>query len=461
MTEQTDQPSQTPTEENNEHAEVYSVSQDQDGSLHFSRRDFLAFALAAGGTLLVKGVCPRFAVGSASSANQPLQAGMNPLPSVYLHAKPSIDSNILDTLHPDDLVLLIGDHADLGWAEVATQSDQRGWLERRFVDFTRAIRQASQDLDSTSTPTTTPTATPSPNDLLTLPGDQPVQQNKSFGYIQAQACGEGLQNGDFEAGHASWVEESSHGTNVLITDTWTDPHQGSWVANLGGVDYALDKLSQLFHVPADVEDLQTLEFYLKVTTEEIYGTPYDYLVLRLLDASGTPIHDDLSIADNTSPMDWSLQSIQLDGFSGHADRNIQIQFKATTDSSNISTFVIDEVSLNLTCGIPTVSYKIYLPIITMPEPTPTPTITPCVSYTCSCNSLPTSCTCNAYPCLDFPCACDSLPNVPCICNVFPCTCNAFPCSCNAYPSTCGCNAFPCACNSFPCFCNSFPTCSIT
>jgi len=452
MAEQPEQPSQTPPEEENEHAEVYSVSQDQDGSLHFSRRDFLYFALAVGGTLLVKGVCPRFGAIPASTTTQPVQAGMNPLPGVYLHAKPSIDSNIVDTLHPNDIVLLIGDHADLGWVEVATRSDQRGWLNRRFVDFTRAFKSASGDfgLSGTQTPTLAPTSAPNA--------------------LRIQSSGEVIQNGDFEAGHASWVEESSHGTNILITNTWPDPHQGSWVARLVGVNNALDKLTQLFHAPADVEDVQTLEFYLKVTTRESsITTAYDKLVLRLLDASGTPICADTSIADNLSPMDWSHQSIQLPGFSSHADQDMHIQFKATTDSASITSFVIDSVSLNLTCGTitptptntptptetPTAAYYLYLPIVVVSEPTPTPTNTPtktrtptntrtktptktpCASYTCSCNTAP--------------CSCNSNPN-PCLCDLNPCSCNLIPCTCNY---------LPCPCDSNPCACNAFPSCNIT
>jgi hypothetical protein len=440
MAEQPNQPPQIPPEEENEHAEVYSVSQDQDGSLHFSRRDFLYFALAVGGTLLVKGVCPRFGASPASTTTQPVQAGMNPLPGVYLHAKPSIDSNIVDTLHPDDIVLLIGDHADLGWVEVATRAGQRGWLNRRFVDFSRAFTSASRD----------------------------------FGFSgQLTSCGQTIQNGDFEAGPVSWVEEGSS-----ITNTWPDPYQGSWVAWLGGYDYAQDKLTQPFHVPADVQDVQTLEFYLKVTTEETGSSVYDTLVVRFLDAGGTPICTDIKIADNTTPMDWLPMSIQFHGFNSFADQDIQIQFEGDTDDLNITNFVIDSVSLNLTCGAPThtptktptktptltpsmtptktptltptqtstpAPRYIYLPIVLngfpptptntpteIPTPTETPTETPCPSYTCGCVAYH-PCTCNTMPC-----DCDTLCHCaiyPCPCNTLPyCNCNIYPCSCNAYPS---------------------------
>jgi hypothetical protein len=507
MAEQPNQPSQTPPEEENEHAEIFSVSQDQDGSLHFSRRDFLYFGMAVGGALLLKGVCPRFGAGPASKTTPPIQAGMMSLPKVYLHARPSIDSNIVDTLQPNDMVLLIGDHPDLGWMEVATRADQHGWLNRRFVDFSRAFTSDARDFNFSS---------------------------------PLQSCGDAIQNGDFEAGPISWVEESSHG---IITNAWPDPYQGSWVALLGGVDDAQDKLTQLFHLPADVDDLQTLEFYLKVTTEETVSFVFDTLVMRFLDASGTPISDDIAIADNNTPMDWSYQSIQLSGLSNFADQDIQIQFEGMTDVSLITNFVIDSISLNLTCGTitptptntstptitptstntstPTITltptntptqtktptatptktptetpaavYYVYLPIIVnggaAPTPTNTPTeiptSTPCPSYVnpCTCNLNP--CSCNSYPngptatfcnCHYGPCRCNSYPTGPtatfCSCNAFPCTCNSNPCSCNAYPcvcnafpctcnsNPCSCNIAPCSCNAFPCTCNSYP-CGVT
>ena len=118
MTERSNQPENPPA--GNEPPEVYSVSQDKDGSFHFTRRGFLTFGAAIGGTLLLRGLCPRFGANSASS--EPVQAGMMPLTRVTIHTSPSITSNIADTLQQNDFVRLISDHPDLGWAEVATQS---------------------------------------------------------------------------------------------------------------------------------------------------------------------------------------------------------------------------------------------------------------------------------------------------------------------------------------------------
>ena len=227
-----------------------------------------------------------------------------------------------------------------------------------------------------------PKLTPTPPDQPSQSGGETIRRTDEYQVARAQACGEVIQNGDFEAGHVTWVEDGSHG---IIANTWATPYQGAWVAILGGVDYALDKLTQLFHVPADVQNVQTLAFYLKVTTTETSSdSVYDSLILRFLDASGTPISTDIPIADNRTPKDWSRTTVQLTGFSSLADQDVQIQFEGKTDSTSITNFVIDSISLNLACGavIPTPTQTgsptetPEATVTTAPDATATPTTTP-------------------------------------------------------------------------------------
>ncbi len=361
MTERSDQPQKPPAA--NEPPEVYSISQDKDGSFHISRRGFLAFGAAIGGTLLVRGVCPRF--GTQSTPSKPGQAGMTPLTRVYLHTGPRIDSSIIDTLQQNDFVRLINDHPDLGWVEVATQSDQQGWVKRSLIDFSRAIKSSSRNFGLRSALTPTPTQTdPHLTCSVQLSGGDNMP-NEVLAAGQDQYFSEVIQNGDFEAGGIHWVEESS---GTIIRNDWSDPYQGSWVAWLGGPD-ADERLTQLFHMPADVQDAQTLKFYLKVTTDETGATVDDVFRLRFLDAVGNPISSDTHIRDNTSPTDWVQVSVSLTGMTGFADQNIQVQFECITDSSLDTYFVLDLVSLNLICGA---LYYVYLPVV-MREPPPTPT----------------------------------------------------------------------------------------
>lgn len=405
MTEQHNQPQQPPT--GNEHPEVYSISQDKDGSFHFSRRDFLYASAALGGALLLRGVCPRF--GTSSAPNEPAQAGILPLSRVNMHASPSIASNITDSLQPDDLVRLISDRPDLGWVEIATRSGQHGWVERSFVDFSRAIRSSSPDfdLDSAPTPTSKQGEPPQSFPIQLHSGDDSLKEISKAN--QPQSFVEVIQNGDFEAGNTAWVEES---TGSIIRNDWADPYQGSWVAWFGGPD-SQEKLTQLFHIPADVQDSQTLEFYIKVATQETGSSIYDKFYVRYLNASGSPISPDFAIADNTTPTNWVRVPMGLNGLSAFAGQDIKIQFACQTDSSNDTHFVIDMVSLNLAYGpipptatatptntptatptlTPTVvTFYTYVPVVVSQRPptpttTPRPTATPCPSH----NSCPSDC----------------------------------------------------------------------
>ena len=167
----------------------------------------------------------------------------------------------------------------------------------------------------------------------------------------ADLCGEALKNRDFERGHAFWIEESA-GRPHLISNAWPDPYQGSWVAWLGGYDNAQDLLSQRIYVPAEVQNEQHLTFYLAVDSNDDPLTPYDLLVVRFVDDWGNPLSNDIPIADNTTPMGWTRQSIDLVGFSGIGGMHVWLQFEATSNISLSTNFVIDLISMDFACHPP-------------------------------------------------------------------------------------------------------------
>ena len=442
MKERSNQPQNPPA--GNEPPEIYSVSQDKDGSFHFTRRGFLTFGAAIGGTLLLRGVCPRFGANSAPS--EPVQAGMMPLPRVTIHTSPSITSNIAGTLQQHDLVRLISDHPDLGWVEVAAQSGQQGWVKRSFVDFSRAIKSSSRnfDLSSTLTQPNTQTNPPQTFSVELHSGDDNSEKVTAAG--QAQVCGEVIQNGDFESGQVSWVEVS---TGDIIRNDWLDPYQGSYVAWFGGL-VAVERLTQLFHVPPDVEDDQRLDFYLKVDFEGTANEGVATFYLRFLDAVGDSLLDeDIKIADNVTKTDWLYFYVDLNGMTELADQDIQIQFKADFNVTNITHFVIDAVSLNLICEVipptptqtptPTATptqteepppvYYVYLPVVvraTLPDPTatststPRPSATPCPSHCASdCSSHCSSdCPSDCFSYCGFDCGWDCPSDCYSICSFY-------------------------------------------
>ncbi|HEY62116.1 MAG TPA: SH3 domain-containing protein [Anaerolineae bacterium] len=363
----------------NEHPEVYSVRQDKDGSFHFSRRDFITFSAVIGGTLLLRGIYPRF--GAKTAPGELVQAGMNPLPGVTIHTEPSIASNIADTLQQNDFVRLISDHPDLGWVEVATRSEQRGWVKRSFVDFSREVKSSSPNFDLAATPTPAPMQTNPKLTCVLRSCEAGSELEKAFEAEDVYNCGDAIQNGDFEAGKSPWVEETS---GYIVRNDYPSPYHGSWVAWLGGLNET-ERLTQLFHVPAKVRDTQRFDFYLKVSSEETGNAAYDILRMRFLDAAGNPISPDIPIADNTDEANWKYYYGDITEMRSVADKNIQVQFEGVYDATNITEFVIDKVSFKMTCED---IYYIYLPIVMRPvgpTSTPSPTSTPYPTAT-SCSS---------------------------------------------------------------------------
>ena len=397
MTGRSNPPQKPP--KSNEQPEVYSVRQDKDGTFRFTRRNFIYLSAAVGGTLVLRGVCPRF--GAKAAPNEHVQAGMNQFSQVFVHTKPNIASSIADSLEPNDVVRLISNPTDLDWVEVATQSGKQGWVNRDFIDFSRAIKSDSPNFELNDAQTTPPAQKLPGHGFSAHLNSENKTPNKDTSSIKDEICGEIIQNGDFESGQVSWIEYT---TGTIITDAYSDPYQGSWVAWFGGIS-AVERLTQLFHVPVNVQDAQTFEFYLKVTSEDPYIAVNDTFLLRFLDGVGNPITNDIAIANNTDRGDWAYIYVDLTGMSGVADQDMQVQFEAVLDATYITNFVVDAVSFNLDCDpippTPTATattpiYYTYLPItIKSATPTPTsrptststPTETPCPSY----NPCPTDC----------------------------------------------------------------------
>jgi uncharacterized protein YgiM (DUF1202 family) len=342
---------------------VYSINQNEDGSFRFSRRHLLYVSAAVGGTVLIRGICPRF--GTSPAASRAIHHRKTSLSKVYVHAEPSIASNITETLQNDDLVRLIYDHRDIGWVEIATRNDQLGWVERSRVDFANSIESNSPDFDFGSSPVSKHIRKQQRPRLNGKVHEGEVIQMHALLSNTAQSCGQVIQNGNFEAGIAGWVEDSP---GYIIRDDWPDPQQGSYVAWFGGID-AVERLTQRFHIPNRVLDTQTLFFYLLVSTEETSSQVYDTFLLRFLDTNGSAVSNDIAIANNTTPTNWLEIQVDLTGVTSVADQDLQLQFEASVDSSMNSHFVLDSVSFDLVCDT---NFYVYVPVIVSAPSTPTP-----------------------------------------------------------------------------------------
>lgn len=159
------------------------------------------------------------------------------------------------------------------------------------------------------------------------------------------SCGELLENNGFEDGLSSWVEE----TEDIIVDTSypslpITPYEGSWLAWLGGRNDANDVLYQDFAVPAGLSRAQ-LRYRLYISTDES-GEARDYLYVRVRTTDGTVIEEVEQFDSAFSKKgQWVERSLNLASLPGRGGQTLRLQFKATTDGSQLSNFFIDQVSI--------------------------------------------------------------------------------------------------------------------
>ncbi|MFD5462041.1 protease pro-enzyme activation domain-containing protein [Kitasatospora sp. NPDC127059] len=144
-----------------------------------------------------------------------------------------------------------------------------------------------------------------------------------------------IGNGGFESGTAApWTASGS----VLDNSSSEPAHSGSWKAWLDGYGTThTDTLSQTVTVPAGCASA-TLTFALHIDTAETGATAYDKLTLK---------------AGNTTLKTWSnadaaagyvQQTLDLTSFAG---QTVTLTFTGTEDGSNQTSFVIDDVALNV------------------------------------------------------------------------------------------------------------------
>jgi thermitase len=145
-----------------------------------------------------------------------------------------------------------------------------------------------------------------------------------------------LQNGGFESGIAPWVETSTGG--YTLRDT-ARPHTGSYSEWMGGYNSGTDTVSQTVVVPSN----GTLSYWWYMTSSESTSTAYDYMRVKVYNASTGALLATLRTRSNTAARNaWYQDSISMAAYAG---QTVKITFEVTTDSSVTTSFFIDDVSL--------------------------------------------------------------------------------------------------------------------
>lgn len=152
-----------------------------------------------------------------------------------------------------------------------------------------------------------------------------------------------LQDGSFETGSPYWTQLAG-AYDIIQTDA--DALDGAKLAWFGGYNRANDRLiSQPFTVPAGCTRL-TITVHLNLSTQEITSFPYDNLYASLQPAGGIT-NPEVKVADNTSDcptcawvrMTYTYNQIPNPG------QPLRLYFRGTTDSSRITNFLLDLVSV--------------------------------------------------------------------------------------------------------------------
>lgn len=167
----------------------------------------------------------------------------------------------------------------------------------------------------------------------------------------AVACAEQLVNGGFETGADGW-QQSSIGGHELISDFY--PHSGRWGAYLGGANNADDILSQQATLPATAISV-TLTAWWAIATEEA-GIGFDRLTASLHGPDGALLAELWTIDSSAMVNTWDQIETDLTAYRG---QTVRIQFRATTDDSNLTDFYLDDLSLWVCAP----DFAVYLPLI--------------------------------------------------------------------------------------------------
>jgi len=155
-------------------------------------------------------------------------------------------------------------------------------------------------------------------------------------------CYNNIWNGGFEAfenGKPQYWIATSADRYPLADSTWFA--SGHYGAYLGGYDIAYDILGQPISIPSDALQAN-LTFAWYMQSKEWIPANYDFLHVRLRDTGGNLLTT-LGTLSNQSPREaWQTTTFDL---LPHKGQLLQLSLEADLDSSNPTSFFVDNVSL--------------------------------------------------------------------------------------------------------------------
>lgn len=166
----------------------------------------------------------------------------------------------------------------------------------------------------------------------------------------ATSVTEQLGNGGFENGAASpapWVLTSTHSPLQIINSSSLEPpHAGTFDAWMNGWGATTtDTVMQQVTLPANAT-AATFSFWLHIdTAETTTTTAFDTLQVQVRDSSGNVLQTLATFSNLDHASGYQQHSFSLSSFIG---KTIQVSFLGEEDSSLQTSFVLDDVSLQVT-----------------------------------------------------------------------------------------------------------------
>lgn len=151
-----------------------------------------------------------------------------------------------------------------------------------------------------------------------------------------------VANGGFEGSASPWVLS---GAGALYVSLGNFPHGGSGYAYFGTANSVTGQAYQQISIPSTATTAN-LTFWLNVTSAETTTvTQYDRLFVEVRNTAGTLLAT-LATYSNLSKGTAGVYS-QKGSFSllPYKGQDVRVQFRATTDSSLVTTFRVDDVSV--------------------------------------------------------------------------------------------------------------------
>ena len=206
-----------------------------------------------------------------------------------------------------------------------------------------ATRLATATRTATATRIATATRTPVPAATAT-PTTAPIATTTA---TPATACTNLVPNGDFEQGRQIWTESSAKGYALICTATSCGsavlPRQGTYLAWLGGGHSETSELRQTLALPAGQSAILSLWHW--ITSSDYCG--YDYAYVRVIAGGVTTTVKTINLCTSTQTNGWINTRLDLSAYAG---QTITLVFRATTDSSLISSWFLDDVSITPTAA---------------------------------------------------------------------------------------------------------------